>query len=68
MRTVGTPLVEMHVEAETDACTCTKLTRCGGIAVLDIKCPEHGADCRPEGRFHTHAKQVDRVNGGHRWI
>lgn len=61
---VGTPRVLMHLEAETEACICPRLARCGGIDTILGDCPEHGFTCGPQTRFHTHAQQVDRVNQG----
>lgn len=57
----------LHIEAETDTCTCVKFRGCGGIKVLKADCVEHGFDTKPEGLFHTHALQVDRVTRG-RWV
>jgi hypothetical protein len=64
---VGTPVVVMHIEAETTECICHKLPGCGGIEHPDIRCSEHGVKA-VSSAFHTHAQQINRVNRGGRWI
>jgi hypothetical protein len=60
---IGDPVVRFHLEVETDECVCNRL-RCGGVMVVNFSCPEHGSNSGPEGRFHTHAMQVDRISVG----
>lgn len=61
-----TPVIEMHVEAETEDCICTKLSGCGGIKLVKTACPEHGVPA-VMAPYHTHAKQIRKINRG-RWV
>lgn len=55
------------MEAETEDCICERLRGCGGIDMFRGDCPEHGFNAKPQGLFHTHALQVDKVTRG-RWV
>lgn len=63
MSPVGTPVVKMHYEVETDQCICPRLRGCGGVKHIVVLCPEHGVDA-VQVKFHTHAMQVDRISVG----
>lgn len=64
MSPVGTPVVRIHIEAETEDCICHRSPGCGGIDGVVLACPEHGSNAEPQGKFHTHAQQVDRISVG----
>lgn len=59
----GTPRVIMHLEAETPACICPRISGCGGVEEALLDCPEHGG-MSVMGRYHTHAIQVNRIAVG----
>lgn len=63
MSPVGTPVVKMHLEVETDYCTCHRVAGCGGVDGPHAECPEHG-QLTMDSRFHTHAMQVDKISVG----
>lgn len=60
---IGTPRVTLHLEVETDECTCSRIIGCGGIAEASLSCPEHSGKAVMV-RYHTHAAQVPRIAVG----
>lgn len=60
---IGTPRVTLHLEVETDECTCPRIIGCGGIEGAVLDCPEHGGHVALV-RYHTHAAQVSRIAVG----
>lgn len=58
MTTVG----RVHLEPQTNECTCELDPRCGGVISTDWDCPEHH-DPLLVYPIHSHPLQVRRVVG-----